>query len=108
MNAVALRFYVHETRKHKKVLLFEWLLQRAKDMGIHGGSAFIAIAGYGRHGVIHEQHLFEVAGDVPVMIEFVVDQRDADRLIAMVRDEHLHVFCTRTVTETIDIRGPAP
>jgi uncharacterized protein len=47
MNAVALRFYVHQPRKHGKVLLFEWLLERAKELGIHGGSAFFAEAGYG-------------------------------------------------------------
>ena len=52
MNAVALRFYVHETRRHHKhkSLLFEWLLGQAKVMGIHGGSAFLAVAGFGRHG----------------------------------------------------------
>ena len=60
MNAVALRFYVHQPRKHGKALLFEWLLEQAKQLGIHGGSAFFATAGYGRHGVIHEQRFFEL------------------------------------------------
>ena len=45
MNAVALRFYMHQPRKHGKLLLFEWLLERAKALGIHGGSAFFAEAG---------------------------------------------------------------
>ena len=101
MNAIALRFYVHETRKHKKVLLFEWLLERAKQMGIHGGSAFTAIAGFGRHGVIHEQHLFELVADLPVMVEFIVSEEEADKLVAMVKAEHVHTFCTRTRTEVI-------
>jgi PII-like signaling protein len=29
-------------------------------LGIHGGSAFKAIAGFGRHGVLHEDHFFEL------------------------------------------------
>jgi uncharacterized protein len=101
MNAVALRFYVHQPRKHGKSLLFEWLLERAKEMGIHGGSAFFAAAGYGRHGVIHEQRFFEVPEVLPVMVEFIVTPEEADKLLALVRAEKIHTFCTRTPTEVI-------
>jgi Uncharacterized conserved protein len=101
MNAVALRFYVHQPRKHGGQLLFEWLLARAKDLGIHGGSAFLAVAGYGRHGVIHEQRFFELPEVLPVMVEFIVTPKDADRLLDLVRAEKIHTFCTRTPTEVI-------
>ena len=30
------------------------------------GSAFRAIAGFGRHGVLHEQHFYELAGDLAI------------------------------------------
>ena len=105
MNAVALRFYVHETRRHHthKSLLFEWLLERAKAMGIHGGSAFLAVAGFGRHGVIHEQRFFELPEALPMMVEFIVSEEDADRLVAMARAEKIHMICTRTPTEIIHI-----
>lgn len=105
MNAVALRFYVHQPRKHGKDLLFEWLLARAKDIGIHGGSAFLAVAGYGRHGVIREQRFFELAEVLPVMVEFIVSPDEADQLLALVRAEKIHTFCTRTPTEVILIDG---
>ena len=103
MNAVALRFYVHETRRHPKhkALLFEWLLETAKAMGIHGGSAFLAVAGYGRHGVIHEQRFFELPEALPVMVEFIVSEEEADKLVALARAEKIHMFCTRTATEVI-------
>jgi PII-like signaling protein len=101
MNAVALRFYVHQPRKHGKDRLFEWLLGRAQAMGVHGGSAFLAVAGYGRHGVIHEQRFFELAEVLPVMVEFIVTPEEADKLLALVRAEKIHTFCTRTPTEVI-------
>lgn len=101
MNGVALRFYVHQPRKHGKTLLFEWLLERAKEMGIHGGSAFFATAGYGRHGVIHEQRFFELPEVLPVMVEFIVSAQEAESLLALVRNEKIHCFCTRTPTEVI-------
>ena len=101
MNAVALRFYVHQPRKHGKILLFEWLLEQARKMGIHGGSAFFAAAGYGRHGVIHEQRFFELPEVLPVMVEFIVTAEEADSLLALVRAEKIQTFCTRTPTEVI-------
>jgi len=45
MNGTLLRFYVHESRKHHHIALFEWLLNEAKALGIRGGSALRAIAG---------------------------------------------------------------
>jgi uncharacterized protein len=103
MNAVALRFYVHQPRRHGKSLLYDWLLQEAKKLGIHGGSAFFATAGFGRHGIIHEQRFFELAEALPVMVEFIVSPEEADKLLDLVRAENIHCFCTRTNTEAIVI-----
>ena len=50
VNGTYLRFYVHENVRHRHHLLYEWLLQRAKGMGVHGGSVFRAVEGFGRHG----------------------------------------------------------
>ena len=101
MNCVALRFYVHQPRKHGNILLFEWLLERAKELGIHGGSAFFATAGFGRHGVIHEQRFFELPETLPALVEFIVSDEEADRMLDLVRQERIHCFCTRTRTEVI-------
>jgi len=101
MKAVALRFYLHQPRKHGKVRLYDWLLERARDMGIHGGSAFFAVAGYGRHGVIHEQRYFELPEVLPVIVEFVVTPDEANKLLDLVRAEKIHTFCTRTPTEVV-------
>jgi uncharacterized protein len=110
MNAVALRFYVHQPRKHGKVRLYDWLLEQAKVLGIHGGSAFFATAGYGRHGVIHEQRFFELPEVLPVLVEFIVTAEEADKMLDLVRRERIHCFCTRTNTEVIliDDSGVVP
>ena len=60
------RFYVHENARHKRRLLWEWLLDQANRLGIRGGSAFRAMAGFGRHHVLHEDHFFELAGTLTV------------------------------------------
>ncbi len=92
MKGTFLRFYVHENRKHGGVLLYEWLLERAKMIGIRGGSAFRAVAGFGRHGVIHEQHFFELAGDLTIEVEFIVTDEEARGMLEVVRAEEIDVF----------------
>ena len=83
MHGELLSFYLHESDWHGGRLLYEWLLEEARRLGIPGGSAFRAIAGYGRHGVLHEQHFFELAGSVPVRVDFLLASDDAERLEAL-------------------------
>ena len=107
MKGTHLRFYTYENRRHGSMLLYEWLLERAKALGVHGGSAFRAIAGFGRHGKFHEQHFFELAGDVPVLVEFILDDVHADALIDELRREHVELFYARVPTEYDVVGGPA-
>lgn len=99
MKGTLLRFYVHENRKHHRILLYEWLLEQAKRLGIHGGSAFRAIAGFGHHGILHEEHFFELAGDMTVEIDFAVSDDDANRLLDFLRTERVSLFYVRVPIE---------
>ena len=99
MTGTLLRFYVHENRRHEHVLLYDWLLEQARQMGINGGSAFRAIAGFGRHGKLHEQHFFELAGDVPVLVEFILAETEADALLGALRAENVQLFYARLAAE---------
>lgn len=84
-HGVHLTFYCHSRTKHDGMLLSEWLLERAREHGIGGGSVFRAITGYGRHGVLHEEQFFELADDLPVKIEFLLREEQAELLLQLVR-----------------------
>jgi PII-like signaling protein len=99
MKGWSLRFYMHENRRHHGLPLHEWLLEQAKNRGIHGGSAFRAIAGFGRHGVLQEQHFFELAGTATVLVEFLVSDTECDELVHLVRDTGAPVFHARVAAE---------
>jgi uncharacterized protein len=105
MNGAVLRFYVHENRTHHHMSLFEWLLEQAKKMNIHGGSAFRAIAGFGRHGILHEEHYFELAADMTVQVEFVLSDAEADAFLALLQREGVSIFYARVPTEFGVIQG---
>jgi PII-like signaling protein len=96
MQGTLLRFYVHENRKHAHITLYEWLLEQARAIGVHGGSAFRAIAGFGRHGVLHEEHFYELSADMTIAVEFVVSEDEAERLLQLLRRERVSVFYARS------------
>ena len=105
MKGTYLRFYMHENRKHHGILLYEWLLETAKKAGVHGGSAFRAIAGYGRHGILHEQHFFELAGDLTIEVEFLLADEQADSFLDVLRGEKVRLFYAKTSAEYGMIEG---
>jgi uncharacterized protein len=105
VNGTILRFYVHENRTHHHIALFEWLLEQAKKLGIHGGSAFRAIAGFGRHGILHEEHFFELAADMTIEVEFIVTDAEAEELLGLLRRERVSIFYARVPAEFGAIEG---
>jgi PII-like signaling protein len=95
MKGVHLRFYTYENRKHGGALLYEWLLERAQQLGVHGGSAFRAVAGFGHHHTMREAHFVELAGMQPIEVEFIVTDQECEELLELVRREHLRLFYAR-------------
>ncbi|MDR3415361.1 MAG: DUF190 domain-containing protein [Nevskia sp.] len=91
-EGVFLRFIVHENRNFQGRPLHDWLLLQARHLGIPGGSAFRGIAGYGRHGVLIEEHFFELANELPVEVRLVCSQEQAGRLLDAVEAAELSLF----------------
>jgi PII-like signaling protein len=92
MHGSFLRFYVHENQRHRGRLVWEWLLEEANRIGVRGGSAFKAMAGFGRHHVVHEAQFFELAGTLAVEIEFIVTDEEAQKLLGLLHREKVRLF----------------
>jgi len=99
MHGVYLKFYLPEKARHRGILAYEWLLEEAKKLGIHGGSAFRAIAGFGRHGQLHEEHFFELAGDLSIEVGFALREEVAQGLLAHLAGEELKLFYVKLPLE---------
>lgn len=93
------RFYLHEGRRHEHGLLRDWLFEAARAAGIPGGTAFRAAAGFGRHG-LHEDHFFELAGELPEAVEFFAPADRVDVLLAGVSAAGLKLLY---ITYTVDV-----
>lgn len=98
MNVVCLQVFVSESSRHHGKLTYEWLLDTAQALGISGGSAFGTLAGFGRHGR-HDAGFFELAGDLPVVVEFFVETATADQLLKAVSDAGLKLVYAKLPAE---------
>lgn len=96
MKGAFLRFYMHEGERLHGRLLWEWLLEQANTQGIRGGSAFKAMAGFGRHHKLSEAKFFELAGALAVEVEFIVTDEEARQLLSLLQREKLALFYTHT------------
>jgi len=99
MQGIYLKLFVSEGTRHHGQLLYEWILQQAQAMGIPGGSAVRAVAGFGRHGRLHEQHFFELAGELPIVLEFFAAEASIGQLLAFLEVENVSVFYVKFVAE---------
>lgn len=96
MEQVFLKFYVRESDRHDNRQVWEWLLAQANRLNVSGGSAFRAIAGFGRHHTVREERFVELAGTVTIAVEFVLTSNDADELLALIANEKLQLHYVRS------------
>jgi hypothetical protein len=98
MSTVCLQVFVSEASRHHGKLTYEWLLDAAQGLGVAGGSAFLAVAGFGRHGR-HDAGFFELAGELPVVVEFFVDAAMADQLLQTIAAADLKLVYAKLPAE---------
>jgi uncharacterized protein len=110
MQGSFLRFYVHEGQSHHHGLVWEWLLMRANKLGIRGGSAFRAMAGFGRHHqVVTKATFFDLRGSQVIEIEFLVTDQEAQQLLDLIHQEGISLFYAYIPSRfgTMDHSSPA-
>lgn len=95
-EALNLTLFMHTHARHGGMLLHEWLLKQAHRNGISGGSVFRAIAGIGRHGVLHDESFFELANDLPLRAEFVLTEEEAERMLDVIGEAGVGLVYTLT------------
>jgi PII-like signaling protein len=67
-------------------------------MAIEGGARLWSSWRF-RHGQLHEDHFFELAGELPVEVGFVTSRDEADRFLAHIAAEGLDLFYLRVPVE---------
>jgi PII-like signaling protein len=66
-----MRIHVGESDRHGDVALYEAIVRLLRDRGYAGATVFRGVMGFGAHATLHENRLFHLSSDLPVVIECV-------------------------------------
>jgi PII-like signaling protein len=70
-----LRILIGEGSKHKGKPLYEWLVLRARELGLAGATVTRGVMGFGANSRIHTAKILRLSEDLPIVIE-IVDSRE--------------------------------
>ncbi|MBX3617290.1 DUF190 domain-containing protein [Nitrosomonas sp.] len=98
MKGYQLTFFTQQDRQHDHQPLGEWLLQSAMKLGIGGATLTVATQGFGHDRKLHSAHFFELA-DQPVEVAMAVNEQQAERIFAYLKQEGVKVFYVKTPIE---------
>ena len=98
MDGYRLVFSTIRGRKHNNMQIHEWLIEKAKEIGIEGATVIEALEGYGRNKNLHSATFFELV-DEPIEIIFLADEERCKKLFEMIKEENLSIFYSKSKTE---------
>ncbi len=104
-----LRIFVGESDRYKRQPIDEYIVLKAREMGLAGATVIKGNLGYGATTRIHSAKILRLSDQLPVVIEIV----DSEKRIDLIRNEIDMIFeesgCGGLVTiENIEIVKYAP
>lgn len=98
MEGYRVVFSTIKGRKHEDEYIKDWLIKKAKELGIGGVTVLNAQLGYGRDNKIHSSHFFELA-DEPEEIIMHLSQEQCDKLFEEISSSKLSIFYSKAKVE---------
>jgi len=81
-----LRIFVGESDRHEGKLLYEWIVLKAREMGIAGATVLRGIMGFGAHSRLHTFKIQRLSEDLPVVVEIVDSREKIEEFLDVVDD----------------------
>jgi len=67
-----LRVFIGEADRYDGKPLYQWIVQKARAMGLSGATVTRGIVGFGADSrVIHSANVLRLSGDLPIVVEIV-------------------------------------
>jgi len=98
MFGYQLTFFTQQDRNHKGRPVAKWLVEEARAIGIGGATLTPAAEGFGHDRKLRSVHFFELT-DQPLQVTMAVNEADAERLFARIKEEAMNIFFVKTPIE---------
>ena len=74
-EAKLLRIFVGESDKHDGKLLYQLIVEKARQDGLAGATVYRGVLGFGANSRIHSDKILRLSEDLPMVVE-IVDSED--------------------------------
>ena len=78
-----LRILIGESERCDGKPLYEWLVLKAREMGLAGATVYRGMMGFGANSRIHTSKILRLSQDLPVVIEIVDAQDKLENFLAV-------------------------
>lgn len=96
-----LRIFIGENDRHDNRPLYEWLVVKAREMGLAGATVIRGVEGFGAKSRLHTAKILRLSTDLPIVVE-IVDTKDKIEAFLPVVDEAVPEGLA--TVEKVDIR----
>ncbi len=96
-----LRIFIGENDRHDGRPLYEWLVVKAREVGLAGATVIRGVEGFGAKSRLHTARILRLSTDLPIVVE-IVDTMDKIEAFLPVVDQA--VTEGLATVEKVDIR----
>lgn len=96
-----LRIFVGESDRHENMPLYEWIVRKAREMGLAGATVLRGLEGFGAHSRIHTAKILRLSQDLPIIVEIVDTIDNIEKFLPQIDDAITEGLAT---LEKVEIR----
>jgi PII-like signaling protein len=82
-----LRIFIGESDRHEGKLLYEWIVQKAREEGLAGATVMRGMMGFGAHSRMHTFKIERLSQDLPIVIEVVDTREKLEKFLSLIDNE---------------------
>jgi len=82
-----LRIFIGESDRHDGKLLYEWIVQKAREEGLAGATVMRGMMGFGAHSRMHTFKIERLSQDLPIVIEMVDTREKLEKFLSLIDNE---------------------
>jgi len=102
VKKVSLKIYCDNTDIHSNKPLWEYILNKAKDLKLKGATVYKAVAGIGSTNTIHRFDLLSLSNSMPLVIEIIDDKEKIDLFLDSIYIDIKDTYITISNIEVLE------
>lgn len=79
-----LRIFIGESDRHEGMPLYEWLVRKARELGMAGATVLRGLEGFGARSRVHTAKILRLSEDLPIIVEIVDTREKIDQFLPLV------------------------